>query len=134
MLKLNEKDSFKQEARHRDFIKTMFEYIYDDCPSGFLQCASMYFKAILQEDEDEIYSAFTLEINNGYVKESILQYLNVHIRSLANNYERFGCPSILSKHKSWSAIKNNINGHFTKRVLHQEIKSRNIKFEDINEF
>jgi hypothetical protein len=125
MSKLNDENPFKQQVKHEHFIHLMFEYITQDDIKMFIKLGRDYYSVCLRKSDEELYSAFTLQIYNGYVKENILEYLKVHIKSLYHNYERFNDSFLLKQAERWEKVYSAISNYLFN--LSGDSKNHNIK-------
>ena len=111
MSELNEINPFKQRVKHSHFAHLMMEYITEDDIRSFIKLGKDYYSVCLKKDNNELKSAFTLRVANGYIEESILDYMIVHINSLFVNYGRFQDPYLLRLYEKWLKVYTSIESH-----------------------
>lgn len=113
--KLNEENIFKQKVKHESFIKQMFDVIYFNESKRFIKNLKNYYRQ-LNNKEQEILSVLTLRVRHGFIEESLLDYIDVHIINL--NCER--SPLNTEDIYRWELIKNKLTD-FVECKLNQSL-------------
>ena len=90
---------------HSSFVLSRVHDIYHDDPISFIKALKNYY-VTNKLDAEEMVRVLNTKAQNGMVSESIMMYLDIHIRELVYAYKRFGSSEIPIQTKRWSKIRD----------------------------